>query len=77
MRKALHKASTGELSMPTQFDVTSTSAGEMFLGAFVPGMVLVGLYMLFILVYAIINPKAAPAVSMAVSGMRSSGCRSR
>lgn len=63
MRKALHKASTGELSMPTQFDVTSTSAGEMFLGAFVPGMVLVGLYMLFILVYAIFNPKAAPAVS--------------
>lgn len=63
MRKALHKASTGELSMPTQFDVTSTSAGEMFLGAFVPGMVLVGLYMLFILVYAIINPKSAPAVS--------------
>ncbi len=63
MRKALHKASTGELSMPTEFDVTSTSAGEMFLGAFVPGMVLVGLYMLFILIFAIINPKSAPAVS--------------
>ena len=63
MRKALHKASTGELSMPTQFDVTSTSAGEMFLGAFVPGLVLVGLYMIFILIYAILNPKSAPAVS--------------
>ncbi|MEM7269288.1 MAG: TRAP transporter large permease subunit, partial [Pseudomonadota bacterium] len=62
MRKALHKASTGELSMPTQFDVSSTSAGEMFLGAFVPGLVLVGLYMIYILIYAILNPKSAPAV---------------
>jgi len=61
-RKALHKASTGELSMPSSFDVASTSAGEMFLGAFVPGLVLVGLYMLFILIYAIVRPSAAPAV---------------
>lgn len=61
-RKALHKASTGELSMPSQFDVSSTSAGEMFLGAFVPGLVLVGLYMAFILVFAILRPKSAPAV---------------
>jgi len=61
-RKALHKDSTGELSMPTEFDVTSTSAGEMFLGAFVPGLVLVALYMLFILVYAILRPSQAPAV---------------
>ncbi len=61
-RKALHKDSTGELSMPTEFDVSSTSAGEMFLGAFVPGMVLVGLYMLFILIYAILRPSQAPAV---------------
>ncbi|MCM2563571.1 TRAP transporter large permease subunit [Lutimaribacter sp. EGI FJ00015] len=62
-RKALHKAATGEISMPSEFDVSSTSAGEMFLGAFVPGMVLVGLYMLYILVFAIIRPKSAPAVS--------------
>ncbi|MEE2716706.1 MAG: TRAP transporter large permease subunit [SAR324 cluster bacterium] len=48
-RKALHKVTTGELSMPSEFDVASTSAGEMFLGAFVPGLVLVGLYMAFIL----------------------------
>ena len=61
-RKALHKESTGELSMPSEFDVSSTSAGEMFLGAFVPGLVLVGLYMLFILVYAILRPAQAPAV---------------
>ncbi len=61
-RKALHKDATGELSMPSVFDVTSTSAGEMFLGAFVPGIVLVLLYMLFILVLALIRPKFAPAV---------------
>ncbi len=61
-RKALYKASTGELTMPSTFDVASTSAGEMFLGAFVPGLVLVGLYMLFILIFAFFNPKAAPAV---------------
>ena len=62
LRKALHKESTGEISMPSAFDVTSTSAGEMFLGAFVPGLVLVGLYMIYILVYAILRPSAAPAV---------------
>lgn len=61
-RKALHKASTGELSMPSSFDVVSTSAGEMFLGAFVPGLLLVAIYMIFILVFALIRPKAAPAV---------------
>lgn len=61
-RKALYKASTGEISMPSEFDVGSTSAGEMFLGAFVPGLVLVGLYMAFILVYALINPRNAPAI---------------
>ena len=61
-RKALFKSSTGELSMPSSFDVASTSAGEMFLGAFVPGLVLVGLYMAYILVFAMIKPKSAPAV---------------
>lgn len=61
-RKALHKEATGELSMPSEFAVTSTSAGEMFLGALVPGLVLVGLYMAYILFYAILRPKNAPAV---------------
>ncbi|GHF01833.1 hypothetical protein GCM10016455_23590 [Aliiroseovarius zhejiangensis] len=61
-RKILHKEATGELSMPSMFDVVSTSAGEMFLGAFIPGILLVGLYMLYILFYAILRPKHAPAV---------------
>ncbi|PIE07836.1 MAG: C4-dicarboxylate ABC transporter permease [Rhodobacterales bacterium] len=62
LRKLLYKDATGEISMPSLFDVAGTSAGEMFLGAFVPGMVLVGLYMAYILIYAILRPKAAPMV---------------
>ena len=62
LRKTLHKDATGELSMPSTFDVTATSAGEMFLGAFVPGLVLVLLYMIFILIYSLIRPKVAPPV---------------
>ena len=62
IRKGLYKASTGDFSMPSVFDVTSTSAGEMFLGAFIPGLLLVGLYMLFILVIATMSPKTAPPV---------------
>ena len=48
--------------MPSVMDVTSTSAGEMFLGAFVPGVVLVLLYMVFILVLALFFPRLAPSV---------------
>lgn len=62
LRKTLHKEATGELSMPSIFDVAGTSAGEMFLGAFIPGLVLVGLYMVYILVYATLRPKSAPSV---------------
>ncbi|MDJ0608415.1 MAG: SLC13 family permease [Kiloniellales bacterium] len=61
-RKALYKESTGELTMPSAFDVSSTSAGEMFLGAFLPGLVLVGLYMAFILCFALFRPHLAPTV---------------
>jgi TRAP-type mannitol/chloroaromatic compound transport system permease large subunit len=61
-RKALYKESTGEITMPADFGVTSTSAGEMFLGALVPGLVLVALYMIFILGYAFIKPSVAPPI---------------
>lgn len=61
-RQTLYRESTGELTMPSDFAVTSTSAGEMFLGAFLPGLVLVGLYMAFILTVALIRPSLAPAV---------------
>ncbi len=62
-RKALYKASTGQITMPSEFGVVSTSAGDMFLGAFVPGLVLVGLYMAFILAFSALRPKHAPAVA--------------
>ena len=62
LRKALYKENTGELTMPSQFDVVSTSAGEMFLGAFIPGMVLVGLYMGYVLIAAWLRPALAPPV---------------
>jgi len=51
-RKNLYKAATGELQMPTEYGVLSTSAGDMFMGAFVPGLLLVAIYMLFILLFA-------------------------
>ena len=62
IRKSLYKEATGDFQMPSVFDVTSTSAGEMFLGAFVPGLLLVAIYMTYILVYAFFKPAAAPAV---------------
>ena len=61
-RKSLYKHATGEFSMPSHLDIVSTSAGDMFLGAFLPGLVLVGLYMLYILFAALIRPSIAPAV---------------
>ena len=63
-RTNLYKAATGELSMPSEFGVISTSAGEMFLGALVPGLVLVGLYMAYILTVALLRPSVAPAVRL-------------
>lgn len=61
-RQGYYKAATGEFSMPSEFGVTSTSAGDMFMGALLPGIVLVGLYMLFILVLSFLRPQTAPAM---------------
>ncbi|MCP4488901.1 MAG: TRAP transporter large permease subunit [Gammaproteobacteria bacterium] len=62
MRKAEYKEATGQFSMPGDFDVVTASAGDMFMGAFIPGLILVGLYMGYILISALINPKKAPPV---------------
>ena len=61
-RKALYKATTGEFSMPSHLEIISTSAGDMFLGAFLPGILLVVLYMLYIFASALLRPGTAPAV---------------
>jgi len=63
-RKKMYKESTGNLTMPSEFGVNSTSAGDMFMGALLPGLVLVGLYMLYILVAAYIKRDLAPAVPL-------------
>jgi len=62
-RKTDYKAVTGEFSMPGDFDVVTASAGDMFMGAFIPGMILVALYMLYILISALIKPELAPPVA--------------
>ncbi len=61
-RTAYFKETTGEFSMPSSFGVGSTSAGDMFMGALLPGLVLVGLYMAYILIVAFLKPKIAPSV---------------
>ena len=61
-RKSQYREATGEITMPSEFDVVSASAGDMFMGAFIPGLILVGIYMAYILIHALINPKSAPPV---------------
>ena len=61
-RKAEYREATGEITMPSEFDVVSASAGDMFMGAFIPGLILVGIYMVYILAQAFIRPNTAPPV---------------
>lgn len=60
-RRELYKLAGGEGGMPTVLDVSSVSVGEMFMGALVPGLLLMGLYILYQLAVAIARPQAAPA----------------
>ncbi len=62
MRQTDYRESTGEFSMPAEMDITSASAGDMFMGALIPGLVLVGIYMLYILIRALLKPDIAPPV---------------
>jgi len=41
-------------------DVMSVSVGELFMGALLPGIVLVGLYIAYILIRAYVSPELAP-----------------
>ncbi len=43
-------------------DVMSVSVGDLFLGAVLPGLVLVGLYITYILILAYMKPEMAPAI---------------
>ena len=57
-----YKNATGSMNIPSQFSVDSVSAGNMFLGAFLPGLVLVSLYMIYILFIGVFNKQAVPPV---------------
>ena len=62
MRIENYKNITGSNNIPSQFSVESVSAGNMFLGAFLPGIVLVGLYMLYVLCIGIFKKELVPPV---------------
>lgn len=57
-----YKAATGEIAMPSEFSVIPTSAGDLFMGALLPSAILIVLYIIFIMGYALLRPKNAPAV---------------
>jgi tripartite ATP-independent transporter DctM subunit len=42
--------------------ILNISVGDLFMGAVIPGAILVGLYFIWIIVKSIIHPKAAPAM---------------
>lgn len=44
-------------------DIVGVSVGELFIGAVLPGMILVALFVIWILIIALIKPDAAPAIS--------------
>ena len=62
LRQNDYKFITGEFNMPGEFRVGSSSAGDMFLGALLPGLVLVALYMIYVFVFARIKKGVAPPV---------------
>ncbi|NNF98977.1 MAG: TRAP transporter large permease subunit [Desulfobacteraceae bacterium] len=43
-------------------DIVGVPVGDLFIGAIIPGLILVGLYIFYILMIALIRPKAAPAI---------------
>ena len=49
-------------------DVLGIPVGDLFQAAVVPGAVLVGLYILYILIYSFVKPEAAPALPEDTSG---------
>ncbi|MEZ5511893.1 MAG: TRAP transporter large permease subunit [Gammaproteobacteria bacterium] len=44
------------------FNVDTVSVGDLFVGALIPGLILVGLYILYVIGRALLNPAAAPGV---------------
>ena len=47
-------------------EIMNVSVGELFLAAIIPGFILVGLYMLYILIIAQIKPEWAPPIDQKI-----------
>jgi len=47
------------------WSVTTVSVGDLFVGALIPGLILVGLYIIYMLGHALLRPQDAPAVDRA------------
>ncbi|MEM0953817.1 MAG: TRAP transporter large permease subunit [Pseudomonadota bacterium] len=45
------------------FNPDTVSVGDLFIGALIPGLILVALYILYLITYATVRPQHAPAVS--------------
>lgn len=43
-------------------DIVGVSVGDLFIGAVLPGLLLVGIYIIYITIAAYINPESAPAI---------------
>ncbi|MCB1733488.1 MAG: TRAP transporter large permease subunit, partial [Halieaceae bacterium] len=46
------------------FNPKTVSVGDLFIGALIPGLLLVGAYIIYLLVYARLKPDAAPAAEV-------------
>lgn len=46
------------------FNPKPVSVGDLFVGAIVPGMILVGLYILYVFIVALLKPQVAPAATV-------------
>ena len=54
-------------------DLLSISAGKLFYAALLPGLVLSGLYLVYIMTYSAMRPEAAPPMSKAEAGLGRGG----
>ncbi len=57
-------------------DQLGRSVGDLYKGAFVPGLALTGMYMVYVLIITIIKPAAAPALPLEARSLREPNGRS-
>ena len=50
------------------WSTTTVSVGDLFVGALIPGLVLVGFYIVYLVLHALLRPSHAPAVDRAALG---------